>query len=119
MTDLFDDRKARAAGWFRDLRDEIVAAFEALEDERSGSGQPGRFEVTPTTRPDGGGDEETADDPACQSDHGVVPAGASALARRESSSASASACAAISAATPSAGARMVSGKAASRRTALR
>lgn len=55
MTDPFDDRKARAAGWFRDLRDEIVAAFEALEDERGGSGQPGRFEVTPTTRPDGGG----------------------------------------------------------------
>lgn len=55
MTDLFDDRKARAAGWFRDLRDEIVAAFEALEDERGGTEKPGRFEVTPTTRPDGGG----------------------------------------------------------------
>ena len=54
MTDLFDARKARAAAWFRELRDRIVAAFEGLED-RHGAGQPGRFEVTPTTRADGGG----------------------------------------------------------------
>lgn len=55
MTDLFDDRKARAATWFRSLRDQIVAAFEAVEVEHGGSAPAGRFEVTPTTRPDGGG----------------------------------------------------------------
>jgi coproporphyrinogen III oxidase len=52
MTDPFDTRKTEAAAWFRALRDRIVASFEGLED-RSGNG--GRFEVTPTTRADGGG----------------------------------------------------------------
>ena len=50
----FDDRKARASGWFRELRDSIVAAFEALEDSQSTgpfAEQPaGRFEVTETRR---------------------------------------------------------------------
>jgi coproporphyrinogen III oxidase len=55
MTDPFDSRKVRAAEWFHALRDRIVAAFEALEDGSSGLGAPGRFEVTPTTRADGGG----------------------------------------------------------------
>lgn len=55
MTDPFDSRKVRAAEWFHALRDRIVAAFEALEDRVGGEGQPGRFEVTPTTRADGGG----------------------------------------------------------------
>ena len=55
MTDLFDDRKSRAAAWFRTLRDQIVAAFEAIEDDFGGPAPAGRFEVTPTTRPDGGG----------------------------------------------------------------
>ncbi len=55
MTDSFDDRKARAAAWFHELRDRIVAAFEALEDRGPGDGPAGRFEVTPTTRADGGG----------------------------------------------------------------
>ncbi|MDY6859338.1 MAG: oxygen-dependent coproporphyrinogen oxidase, partial [Pseudomonadota bacterium] len=49
-----DDRKARAAAWFRDLRDQIVAAFEALEDTQTtgpfATLPPGRFEVTQTTR---------------------------------------------------------------------
>ncbi|AZL58894.1 oxygen-dependent coproporphyrinogen oxidase [Tabrizicola piscis] len=54
MTDPFDSRKARAAAWFHTLRDRIVAAFEDLED-RFSDGQPGRFQVTPTTRADGGG----------------------------------------------------------------
>jgi coproporphyrinogen III oxidase len=54
MSDDFDARKTRAAAWFRTLRDRIVAAFEGLEDNH-GSGTPGRFEVTPTTRADGGG----------------------------------------------------------------
>jgi coproporphyrinogen III oxidase len=55
MTDLFDDRKTRAAAWFRTLRDQIVTAFEAVEDDFGGPAPAGRFEVTPTTRPDGGG----------------------------------------------------------------
>ncbi len=54
MTDPFDSRKARAAEWFRSLRGRIVAAFEDLED-RFSDGNAGRFEVTPTTRADGGG----------------------------------------------------------------
>jgi coproporphyrinogen III oxidase len=54
MTEMFDDRKARASTWFRSLRDEIVAAFEALEDAQE-SGPfaglpPGRFEVSETRR---------------------------------------------------------------------
>lgn len=52
MTDGEQDRKARAARWFRALRDEIVAAFEGLEAE---AGSDIRFEVTPTSRADGGG----------------------------------------------------------------
>jgi len=50
----FAPQKARASAWFRQLRDQIVAAFEQLEDEQSSgpfSGAPaGRFEVTPTKR---------------------------------------------------------------------
>ena len=55
MTDPFDDRKSRAAAWFRALRDQIVAAFEATEDAGTSAARAGRFEVTPTSRPDGGG----------------------------------------------------------------
>ena len=54
MTAEFDDRKRQAADWFRSLRDRILAAFEALEDAH-GAGSPGRFDVSPTTRADGGG----------------------------------------------------------------
>ncbi|MEO1680103.1 MAG: oxygen-dependent coproporphyrinogen oxidase [Pseudomonadota bacterium] len=54
MTEQFDDRKARASGWFRELRDRIVAAFEALEDAQAtgpfAAQPPGRFEVTETRR---------------------------------------------------------------------
>lgn len=46
--------KDEAAGWFCSLRDEIVTAFEALEDAQTEgplSKRPvGRFEVTPTKR---------------------------------------------------------------------
>jgi coproporphyrinogen III oxidase len=35
MSDLTDQRKHRASAWFETLRDEICAAFEALEDEMS------------------------------------------------------------------------------------
>ena len=54
MTDDFTDKKAQAAAWFRALRADIVAAFETLE-ANFGTGTPGQFEVTPTTRADGGG----------------------------------------------------------------
>ncbi len=56
MTDPFDARKARASAWFRALRDQIVAAFNGLEAAH-GAGPVGVFEVTPTTRADGGGGE--------------------------------------------------------------
>jgi coproporphyrinogen III oxidase len=54
MTDQIDTRKARAAAWFRSLRDRIVASFEDLE-ARSAVGSPVTFEVNPTSREDGGG----------------------------------------------------------------
>jgi coproporphyrinogen III oxidase len=49
--------KQRAGAWFASLRDQICAAFEAIEDEaegRSGSA-PGRFERKPWEREGGGG----------------------------------------------------------------
>jgi coproporphyrinogen III oxidase len=60
MTDTdFDPRKTRAADWFRELRDRIVAAFEALEDRHvtgpASDMATGRFEVTPTVRDGGAG----------------------------------------------------------------
>ncbi len=48
----------RAAARFSGLRDRLAAAFEALEDEAPAAlfpGEPGRFELTPWTRPEGGG----------------------------------------------------------------
>jgi coproporphyrinogen III oxidase len=51
---MFDTEKSTAAAWFRQLRDEIVAAFEALEDTHSSGpfadAAPGRFEVKETKR---------------------------------------------------------------------
>ena len=56
-----DARKAKAAGWFRELRDTIVAAFETLEDEGAPGPfealPPGRFDVTPTRRDSGDGSD--------------------------------------------------------------
>ncbi len=60
MTDALTTEKATAAAWFRQLRDEIVAAFETLEDDHTtgplADADPGRFEVRETRRnaPDGG-----------------------------------------------------------------
>ncbi len=53
-----EDRKARAAAWFAELRDEICAAFEELEDSVTapGSRPPGRFERTGWQRTDADGD---------------------------------------------------------------
>ena len=54
MTAPLDTEKATAATWFRELRDRIVAAFEALEDSHDSGpfadAAPGRFEVTETKR---------------------------------------------------------------------
>ncbi|MDZ7709962.1 MAG: oxygen-dependent coproporphyrinogen oxidase [Roseovarius sp.] len=54
MTDDFTPQKTRAAAWFRQLRDEIVAAFEALEDSHTtgplADAPPARFEVSETRR---------------------------------------------------------------------
>ncbi|WP_170762517.1 oxygen-dependent coproporphyrinogen oxidase [Ruegeria lacuscaerulensis] len=51
---MFDTEKATASAWFRQLRDEIVTAFEALEDSHEtgpfSDARPGRFEVKETTR---------------------------------------------------------------------
>jgi len=54
MTEDFTERKARAAGWFRQLRDDIVAAFEGLEASHAAGplsdAAPGRFDVAQTRR---------------------------------------------------------------------
>ena len=50
MTQSFETEKARASAWFRSLRDDIVAAFHALEDRHDGDGPAGRMEVRATRR---------------------------------------------------------------------
>ena len=62
MTDrTLDEKKETASVWFRELRDRMCAAFEALEDQVEGQnaavgdGEPGRFEQTAWERPGGGG----------------------------------------------------------------
>ena len=54
MTEQFDTEKARAAAWFRTLRDDIVAAFEQLEANHDtgpmADAACGVFEVTETKR---------------------------------------------------------------------
>ena len=54
------ERQQEAAAWFKTLRDQICAAFEALEDDLNPQAQvkdvaPGRFVFTPWDRPEGGG----------------------------------------------------------------
>ncbi len=52
-------QKARASAWFRELRDQICGAFEALEDAQDQGPHAalpaGRFEVKPTKRDNGDG----------------------------------------------------------------
>ncbi len=57
-TDLMTLRKEQARSWFEELREEICAAFEAIEAGHRGplADRPaGRFERTPWERPGGGG----------------------------------------------------------------
>src|SRR5487761_1054385 len=52
------ERARRCRAWFDQLRDRLLAAFEALEDAAPADlypGDPGRFELTPWTRDAGGG----------------------------------------------------------------
>ncbi|WP_223115663.1 oxygen-dependent coproporphyrinogen oxidase [Paracoccus amoyensis] len=50
-----DNQRRQAAAWFRELRDRITFAFEALEDRGPGDAPEGRFVVTPTERANDGG----------------------------------------------------------------
>lgn len=56
---LNEDHKTRASDWFRDLRNQIVTAFEGVEDSQTTgpfADQPaGRFEVSETERDGGAG----------------------------------------------------------------
>ncbi|MFZ4690717.1 MAG: oxygen-dependent coproporphyrinogen oxidase [Polymorphobacter sp.] len=51
-----DDQQRAAQTWFRQLRDDICAALESLEDESRASGPAGRFERTAWDRPDPSGE---------------------------------------------------------------
>ncbi|MGB7320624.1 MAG: oxygen-dependent coproporphyrinogen oxidase [Albidovulum sp.] len=54
MSADFEAYKTRASSWFRSLRDDIVGAFEALEDRHQGAESAdrpaGRFDVSKTSR---------------------------------------------------------------------
>ena len=54
-----DAKKTTAAAWFRQVRDDLCARLEAIEDEGGAHGErpAGRFDIKPWTRPDGGGGE--------------------------------------------------------------
>jgi coproporphyrinogen III oxidase len=55
-----EDKKNTARAWFEALRDNICAAFEAMEDDvaaPNNKGAPGRFERTAWQRPDPSGGE--------------------------------------------------------------
>ncbi len=57
--DDIEQRKDKAAAWFRELRNRICAEFEAIETEfvRTHGGEAGRFVRTPWQREAGGGGE--------------------------------------------------------------
>jgi coproporphyrinogen III oxidase len=50
MTVDFETEKAQAAAWFRSLRDEIVSAFNALEERHDNGAPKGVFDVRNTKR---------------------------------------------------------------------
>ena len=54
MTSDTEKTQAKAAAWFRELRDLLCAEFEAIEDELTGTfsdREPGKFERTTWKRP--------------------------------------------------------------------
>jgi coproporphyrinogen III oxidase len=51
-----DDQQLAAQTWFRQIRDDICAALEKLEDEGAGPAPAGRFERTAWDRPDPSGE---------------------------------------------------------------
>ena len=57
-----EEQKNRAITWFKDLRDQLCAAFEAIEDDCTREGakafSPARFERTSWDRDNGGGGGE-------------------------------------------------------------
>ncbi len=57
MTSSLEHRKAAASAWFENLRDQICAEFERLEDELGGDNPPGRFIRKDWTRRDHAGAE--------------------------------------------------------------
>jgi coproporphyrinogen III oxidase len=63
MSNSIHDKKSLAADWFRHLRDDICASFEAIEAEyeaaKNGGTPPShpKFTRTPWQRPEGGGGE--------------------------------------------------------------
>ena len=74
-----DDHKARAEAWFKELRDRICSAFEAIEDDfgECDSDKPaGRFEPKPLDRAEGGGGVRSIMRGRVV---GVVPAGGSLM----------------------------------------
>lgn len=54
-----EDKKTIAAMWFRQVRDDLCARLEAIEAEGGvdSGNPPGKFEIKPWSRPEGGGGE--------------------------------------------------------------
>ncbi len=54
-----ETKKQTAANWFRQVRDDLCARLEAIEGEGGvqTTAAPGRFEIKPWSRPEGGGGE--------------------------------------------------------------
>lgn len=76
MSQETESRKAEASAWFAQLRDDICAAFEALEDDYRGplADRPaGRFERTPWTRE--GNREDGAADKSDRAESGKMTGG--------------------------------------------
>ena len=64
--DIWENRKKLASTWFQELQAQIIAEFEAIESELSGTAkldmEPGRFEITPWSREDLSNQADTGSD---------------------------------------------------------